>query len=91
MSFVKVLFCCLFKETGNSLRISCAMFFPFQEAKKIAFMVFVGVCIVFQAITSDVYVYNKKKAILSPTVMVPTPTTVINASTLTMATITQSP
>ena len=90
MSFVKVLFCCLL-ETGNSLHISCAMFFPFQEAKKIAFMVFVGVCIVFQAITSDVYVYNKKKTILSPTVMVPTPTTVINASTLTMATITQSP
>ena len=24
------------------------------------FMVFVGLCIIFQAITSDIYVYNKK-------------------------------
>ncbi|XP_020623005.1 uncharacterized protein LOC110060555 [Orbicella faveolata] len=52
------------------------------EAKKIAFMVFVGVCIVFQAIISDVYVYNKKTVIVSPTVLTPTPTTPINASSI---------
>ncbi|XP_078383230.1 uncharacterized protein LOC144665803 [Oculina patagonica] len=51
------------------------------EAKKIAFMAFVGVCIIFQAITSDIYVYNKKTAIVSPTVLTPTPTH-INASSI---------
>lgn len=60
------------------------------EAKKIAFMVFVGICIVFQAIISDVYVYNKKKAIVPHTVMTPTPT-IVNASTVTMATFSPSP
>lgn len=38
-----------------------------QEAKKVAFMAFVGVCIIFQAIISDVYVYNKKAVTSSPT------------------------
>ena len=46
-----------------------------QEAKKVAFMAFVGVCIIFQAIISDVYVYNKKALTSSPTMSTPTPTT----------------
>lgn len=55
-----------------------------QEAKKVAFMAFVGVCIIFQAIISDVYVYNKKAVTSSPTMSTPTPTTVNNSfSTLT--------
>jgi len=56
--------------------------FIFQEAKKVVFMVFVGVCIIFQAITSDVYVYNKKTSTGSPTVVPVAPTTYINASTI---------
>jgi len=52
------------------------------EAKKVVFMVFVGVCIIFQAITSDVYVYNKKTSTGSPTVVPVAPTTYINASTI---------
>ncbi|KAJ7369753.1 hypothetical protein OS493_036645 [Desmophyllum pertusum] len=52
------------------------------EAKKVAFMAFVGVCIIFQAITSDIYVYNKKIDIESPTVIAPTPTTAIHASSI---------
>ncbi|CAH3018193.1 unnamed protein product [Porites evermanni] len=53
------------------------------EAKKVAFMAFVGVCIIFQAIISDVYVYNKKAVISSPTVSPtssPAPTTHPNSS-----------
>ena len=45
-------------------------------------MAFVGVCIIFQAITSDIYVYNKKIDIESPTVIAPTPTTAIHASSI---------
>jgi len=52
------------------------------EAKKVAFMVFVGVCIVFQAITSDIYVFNKKTAVPPTPMPTTTPTTPINASTL---------
>lgn len=44
-----------------------------QEAKKVAFMAFVGVCIIFQAIISDVYVYNKKAITSSPTMSTLTP------------------
>jgi len=51
------------------------------EAKKVAFMVFVGVCIVFQAITSDIYVFNKKTAVPPTPMPTTTPTTPINAST----------
>lgn len=54
------------------------------EGKKVVFMVFVGVCIVFQAITSDIYIYKKKPAGLSPTVT-PTPTTPINATTISVS------
>ena len=56
--------------------------FQFQEAKKVAFMAFVGVCIIFQAVTSDVYVYNKKTTIVSPTEIAPTPTQHINYSSV---------
>lgn len=52
------------------------------EAKKVAFMIFVGVCITFQAITSDIYVYNKKASEASPSVAPITPTTPLNASTI---------
>ena len=53
-----------------------------QEAKKVAFMAFVGVCIIFQAIISDVYVYNKKAVTLSPTMPAPSVTAaIINNST----------
>ena len=48
-----------------------------QEAKKVAFMAFVGVCIIFQAIISDVYVYNKKAVTLSPTMPAPSVTAAI--------------
>lgn len=44
------------------------------EAKKIAFMAFVGICIIFQAIISDVYVYKKVET-QAPTVIAPTPAT----------------
>ena len=53
-----------------------------QEAKKVAFMAFVGFCIIFQAIISDVYVYNKKAVTLSPTMPAPSVTAaIINNST----------
>lgn len=51
--------------------------FTLQEAKKVAFMAFVGVCIIFQAIISDVYVFHKKAATSSPTlspILSPAPT-----------------
>ena len=44
-------------------------------------MAFVGVCILFQAITSDIYVFNKKATVASPAVFVPT-TAPLNASTI---------
>ena len=44
-------------------------------------MAFVGVCILFQAITSDIYVYNNKTTVASPTAFVPT-TAPLNASTM---------
>ena len=54
-----------------SLCVKNSNSFRFQEAKKVAFMVFVAVCITFQAIISDIYVYNKKavapKSTIAPT------------------------
>ena len=46
-------------------------------------MAFVGVCIIFQAISSDIYVYNKKSPMV-PTSVIPQvlPTTSVNASTI---------
>ncbi|XP_027036869.1 uncharacterized protein LOC113665395 [Pocillopora damicornis] len=51
------------------------------EAKKITFMAFVGICIIFQAIISDIYVYNKRVKIPITTVAPLTPTT-LHASSI---------
>lgn len=51
------------------------------EAKKITFMAFVGICIIFQAIISDIYVYKKRAKIPGTTVAPLTPTT-LHASSI---------
>ena len=68
----------------TSIYIYLFILLTLQEAKKVAFMAFVGVCIIFQAIISDVYVYNKKAVTLSPTTSAPSVTPAnINHSTTT--------
>ena len=70
--------CSLLKTKNSDIYL---IFSILQEAKKITFMAFVGICIIFQAIISDIYVFNKRAKIPGTTVPPLTPTT-LHASSI---------
>ena len=70
--------CSLLKTKNSDIYL---IFSILQEAKKITFMAFVGICIIFQAIISDIYVYKKRAKIPITTVAPLTPTT-LHASSI---------
>ena len=69
--------CSLLKTKNSDIYL---IFSILQEAKKITFMAFVGICIIFQAIISDIYVYKKRAKIPGTTVPPLTPTTLHTSS-----------
>ena len=74
----KSFLCSLLKTKNSDIYL---IFSILQEAKKITFMAFVGICIIFQAIISDIYVFNKRAKIPGTTVPPLTPTT-LHASSI---------
>ena len=71
--------CSLLKTKNSDIYL---IFSILQEAKKITFVAFVGICIIFQAIISDIYVYKKRAKIPGTTVAPLTPTTLHASSTV---------
>ena len=71
--------CSLLKTKNSDIYL---IFSILQEAKKITFMAFVGICIIFQAIISDIYVFNNKRAKIPGTTVPPLTPTTLHASTI---------